>query len=594
MRITTPIPVPCRGDASPRNAGSFSPNRLPSAIAAAALFVAGALLPAAASGQQLPKGTAARIDSIFADYNKPDAPGCAVGIYKDGKIIYAKGYGSADLEHDVAITPQTRFDIGSTSKQFTAACLVLLELDGELSLEDDVRKYIPELPDYGKTITIRQMLNHTSGLRDYLGLMLMGGTDIDDHTTMNDALRVVTRQKGLDFEPGTAYEYSNTGYFLASVIVERVTGKSLRQFAAQRIFKPLGMERTTYIDDHTTVLPGRAIGYSPDVWGFFHRDVSYWEQNGDGGVFTSVEDLLRWDENFYRPNPEAGGEQLVQGLLRQGTLDDGTRIDYALGLFFDTLRGLETVQHGGSWSGYRAELMRVPGEHVSVAVLANRSDINPSKLARGTVEILLEDRFPEPDRSATSPQAGTEQETVKIDPTTFDAYAGDYALEVKPDFVLTMWREGDRYYSQATGQGPVEIFPSSDSTFFLKVVPASLTFHRDADGTVREMTLHQGGNLRARRVEKSTVTVEQLNAYAGEYYSPELETAYTIAVEEGKLTARHERFDPITLTPAGTDEFGGDQWSLQSVRFERDKTGRVVAFLVSAGRVTELRFERRK
>lgn len=565
------------------------------AVAAATVFFGNSFLPFSAQAQQVSKSIAVRIDSIFADYATPDAPGCALAVYKDGKIVYAKGYGSADLEHAIAITPQTRFDIGSTSKQFTASCILLLEQQGKLSLEDDIRKYIPEIPDYGQTITIRNMLNHTSGLRDYIGLLIMGGLNIDDVTTTKDALRVVSRQAGLDFPPGTTHEYSNTGYFLASVIVERVSGQSLRRFAAEHIFGPLGMRNTTYIDDHTEVVPNRAIGYSPDAEGIYHRNVSYWEQNGDGGVFTNVEDLLLWDENFY--HPKVGGTALTQALQTRGVLTDGTTLDYALGLYFDTLGGLETVQHSGSWGGYRAELVRVPSQHISVAVLANQSMVNPRRLAQRVLGVLLADKFPVPLKPAkvekTDSEAGTQQKEISIDPKIFDAYVGDYALDVQPDFVLTFMREGERYYSQATGQGTVEIFPSSDSTFFLKVVDGYITFHRAQDGTVPTMTLHQGNDYTAHRIERATMTPDQLTPYTGTYYNSELETGYTLSVEDGKLVARHNRFDPITLSPTAEDDFSGDQWYLDKVHFERGEDGSVQALIVSAGRVQGLRFVRK-
>lgn len=559
-------------------------------ITVALLLVCTTMMPHTMDAQTLSKSLTQRIDSIFANYNRNDSPGCAMAVYKDGKIIYAKGYGSADLEHNVPITPQSRFDIGSTSKQFTAACLVLLEEQGKLSLEDDVRKYIPELPDYGQTITIRMMLNHTSGLRDYLGLMLMSGMDIDDVTTTKDALRILTQQKNLDFSPGAAHEYSNTGYFLASVIVERVSGKSLREFAAEHLFRPLGMANTTYIDDHTEVLPNRAIGYSVGEAGAYHRDISNWEQNGDGGVFTSVEDLLLWDENFYQAR--VGGTVMTTALQRRGVLADGETIGYALGLYFDTLGGLETVEHGGSWGGYRADIIRVPSQHVSVAVLANREDANPSRMARRVLGIVLADRFTEPLPPITPTPATpvAEKKIVQIDPTLFDAYEGDYALDLDPSFVLTFKRDGDRYYSYATGQGAAEIFPSSDSTFFPKEVDASITFHREKDGSVSTMTLHQGGNYTARRVEKPMMTAEQLAPYTGEYYSPELGTRYRLVVEDGMLVAHHDRFDPITLAFAEEDHFNGDQWYLAEVEFERDEMGNVAALLVSAGRVQGLRF----
>src|SRR6266481_2181907 len=254
--------------------------------------------------------SAAAVDEVFSDLTKPGSPGCALGVYRDGKIIYAKGYGLANVEENVAITPQSVFDIGSTSKQFTAASILLLEKQGKLSINDDIRKYVPELPEYGQKITILQLLNHTSGLRDYLTLMELAGTNVDSVTTDEDALTMIVRQKALNFAPGSDWLYSNTGFFLLAVIVKRVSGKTLREFAAENIFAPLEMSHTQYRDDHTSLIPNRALAYdAKEKGGGYKLDVSYFEQTGDGAVHTSVEDLLKWEENFYRG--QIGGKEFL-------------------------------------------------------------------------------------------------------------------------------------------------------------------------------------------------------------------------------------------------------------------------------------------
>jgi len=525
-----------------------------------------------------------QVDQLMATYDRPGTPGCAVGLYRNDALAHAKGYGMADLEQGTPITSRTVFDIGSTSKQFTAASLVLLQNQGKLSLSDDVRTFIPELPDYGNVITIRHLLNHTSGLRDYIRLMLMMGTDIDDVTTDEEALRAITLQRALNFQPGEEHLYSNSGYFLASLIVERVSGQTLRTFARKHIFEPLGMNHTTYIDDHTAIVPHRAIGYDNSPRGGYRRDVSYWEQNGDGAVFTTVEDLLKWDQNFY--NPRIGGANLNEALLQRGILNSGDTLDYALGLRHGEHREVKTVRHGGSWGGYRAELMRVPSEHVSVAVLCNLGSTIPTQLARRVLEVVLADQLAEAEERVPS---ADDREMVEIDPGLFDDYVGEY--ELQPGFSLTFTREENRFFGQDTGQSRFEIFPSSDSTFFPTAFEATLTFHRDPDGTVSRLTLHQGGDHVARR--PYTLTVEELSAYAGRYYSPELETTYTLDIEDGKLVARHAKLDSTTLTPRAKDSFSGDQWYMRGVAFERGDD-HVDAMVVSAGQIKNLRFERQE
>ena len=309
-------------------------------------------------------------DEVFADLTKPGSPGCALAAARDGKIIYEKGYGLANIEEGVSITPQTVFDIGSTSKQFTAASILLLEKQGKLSVHDDIRKYLPEIPDYGHTITILHLLNHTSGLRDYLTLFELAGINIDGVTGDDDALAVIARQKALNFEPGSEWLYSNSGFFLLSVIVKRVSGKTLREFAAENIFDPLEMNQTVFRNQHTQLVGNRAMAYDPNQAGTAYvLNVSYFEQTGDGAVHTSVEDLLKWDENFY--SGQVGGQPFLAEIQEPGKLNSGKALGYAKGLFVGTYRGLRFVDHGGSWGGYRAQLLRFPDQHFSVACLCN-------------------------------------------------------------------------------------------------------------------------------------------------------------------------------------------------------------------------------
>ena len=310
-----------------------------------------------ARSQALSATDSKAIDAVFADYDKPASPGCMLGVVSDGAFLYTRGYGRANIEHDVAITQETVFDLGSTSKQFLATAILLLVEDGKVSLDDDVRKYLPEVPDYGQPITIRHLLTHTSGLRDYITLMTLAGWQMEDVTSPAQALDLVSRQKGVDFRPGAEFAYSNTGFFLSSLIVERVAGKGLAAFAAERIFEPAGMHATRYMDDHAAVVPHRATGYEPAGAGFRVAS-SNWEQLGDGAVQTTIADLLKWDANFYAPT--VGGERLVKALQNEGRLAGGRPIGYGLGLFVGTYRGLPTVRHGGSWAGYRAELLRFP------------------------------------------------------------------------------------------------------------------------------------------------------------------------------------------------------------------------------------------
>src|SRR5713101_1070258 len=399
------------------------PNRIVGGLLASALVFGNSL---AAAGNTAEEKKTVAVDEIFEDLTKAGSPGCALGVYRDGKMVYAKGYGLANLEQNVPITPQSVFDIGSTSKQFTASSILLLEKQGKLSINDDVRKYIPELPDYGQKVTILHLLYHTSGLRDYLTLMDLAGIHIDGVTTDEDALQIISRQKALNFAPGSDWLYSNTGFFLLSVIVKRVSGKTLREFAGENIFTPLAMTHTQFRDDHTSLIANRAMAYDAKEKAPGYRlNVSYFEQTGDGAVHTSVEDLLKWDENFY--SGQIGGKDFLTEVQEQGKLNSGKVLDYAKGLFIEDYRGLRTVSHGGAWGGYRAELLRFPEQHFSVACLCNLGNAAPSKRAHQVADIYLASSLkPKQEKKKEGEESRKKKDSIKLTEEQLQAYTGDY------------------------------------------------------------------------------------------------------------------------------------------------------------------------
>ena len=451
----------------------------------------------------------AAVDQVFAEYSKPGSPGCALGVFRDGKIIYEKGYGLASVEENVAITPQTVFDIGSTSKQFTASSILLLEKQGKLSVHDDIRKYIPELPDYGRPITILNLLNHTSGLRDYLVLMSLAGINTDSVTTDGDALGLIVRQNRLNFEPGTDYLYSNTGFFLLSVIVKRVSGKTLREYAQENIFAPLGMRHTQYRDDHALLIPNRALAYDPKEGGGYSLDVSYFEQTGDGAVHTTVEDLQKWDENFY--SAQIGGKDFLAELQERGKLAAGKTLDYAKGLVVSEYRGLRTVSHGGSWGGYRAQLLRFPDQHFSVACLCNVGTADTSALSRGVADVYLSAQMkPQEPAKAAPPQAAgaPEAQQAKESPTPtaeeLAAYAGDYWSEelrvtyriaAKDGGLVLTDLIGADLISHAAGFVHRELRPAGSDEFQMSHPRWTCHFTRDASHRVNGFRLDAGRTL---------------------------------------------------------------------------------------------------
>jgi len=342
--------------------------------------------------QDLDAGTKLRIDSVFSRFTVPGSPGCALGVMRAGRLVYAKGYGLASIELSLSITPSTVFDLGSVSKQFTALAVVLLAQDGKLSLDDEIQKYLPEIPRYAKPVTIRHLLHHTSGIRDYIDLLSWSGVREEAVTGDREALAVLARQQAPNFEAGAEYLYSNSGFFLLSVIVRRASGQSLRTFAAERIFGPLGMRHTFYLDSHSEIVPGKAGSYSPASGRQgFQLALANWEQTGDGAVQTTVEDLLQWERNF--GSGAVGGEAGIRTLETTGVLNNGKPINYALGQVVDRYRGLRRVSHGGSWAGFRAYFSRFPEQHTAISVLCNVANGVPSVSATRVADMVLASSF---------------------------------------------------------------------------------------------------------------------------------------------------------------------------------------------------------
>src|SRR5580693_8866279 len=362
-----------------------------------------------AKAQTLPPDVARQVDKVFEKWDKPESPGCALGVYKDGQIVYKRGYGIADLNDDVPITPATVFHVASMSKQFTAASIVLLAQQGKLSLDDDVHKYIPELPDFGERITIRHLVYHTSGLRDQWSLLGLAGWRYSlDLITDDDVLELVSRQKELNFKPGEKHVYCNTGYTLLAQIVKRVSGQSLREFTSSRIFAPLGMKNTHFRDDHAEIVKHIAYGYEEGKGrNVFRLSVTNFDTVGATSLLTTVEDLAHWDENFY--NPRVGGAAMIAQQLERGKLNSGKELDYAFGLVHGKYRGLETVDHGGADAGYRADLLRFPEQHFSIACLCNQGETNPSQLTRKAGDFFLPKLWapPPPDNGEVSAKSVT-------------------------------------------------------------------------------------------------------------------------------------------------------------------------------------------
>ena len=429
-----------------------------------------------------------RLDPIFASYASGRTPGCAVGVYRAGDILFARGYGYADLEHDVPLTDTSVFLLASVSKQFTAAAVLLLAGDGKLSLDDDVRKFIPELPDYGKRMTLRHLLHHTSGVRDYGLLLELEGRESEPLTNA-DMLWLLSHQRSLNFPPGSAFAYSNSGYVLLSIVVERVSGMTFSAFLKQRVFDPLGMEASSVAQDHSRLVPGRAIGYTMRPDGSLRTSVNVRDYTGPGNVMTTIRDLSRWDSNFYAL--KIGGQALVDGLRTRDNLEDGKPTTYAMGLGIGESLGRPVETHAGAAYGYRTVLVRYPGERLAVAVLCNDASAKPSELAEQVAKAFLPAieavASPQSGPSATLPSAAAAG-AVAFKPAELAEYAGRYGSdELTRDVQIVV--DGEKLLLGPWGSTPgaEPLLPTARDTFQRGGLTA--TFERTARGRIKAVVL---------------------------------------------------------------------------------------------------------
>jgi CubicO group peptidase (beta-lactamase class C family) len=458
-----------------------------SRIVAAAL--AAILVPALAGAQPWPADE--RIDSIFATWDRDGSPGCALGVMRDGRFVYQRGYGMANLDYAIPNSPRMVYYVGSVSKQFTAAAIARLALAGRLGLDDPVRKYIPELPDYGRPLTVRHLVHHTSGIRDIYVLMNLAGIRMEDVLPDEEALALIARQKELNFLPGDDYLYSNSGYWLLGQIVERVTGESLREYARKNLFEPLGMSRTHFHDDPGHLMTDRVVSYvRADDGAYRIADLPNFDKIGAGGLYTTVEDLLKWDQNFYEPG--VGGEAFLEQMHTRGVLNRGDTLSYAFGLTIGMHRGLRTVRHGGSLMGFRAELLRFPEQRLTVAVLCNLGDIAPSRLAERVAAVFLGDRMmpaapPSPaaeDRDDPRAEAAPSHAVGSLHP-----YVGEYrSEEVQATYRVVL--RGTDLVLERRAAAPAPLVPTSAETF--RAGNLELRFRRDVTGVVDAFTVQAG------------------------------------------------------------------------------------------------------
>ena len=526
------------------------------------------------------------IDEIFAQWDKRGSPGFALAVIREGESVYRRGYGIADLDHDIPIAPDSVFHAASLAKQFTAMAVLLLVNDGRLSLADDARTYLPELPDFGVPITIRHLLQHTSGIRDQWVLVTMAGWRLsDDVVREEDVLHFVSRMRALNFRPGDQFLYSNTGYTLAALIVKRVSGLSLRDFAEARIFRPLGMTRSQFRDAHGLVVADHAYGYRVGPDDAFELRMPNYDLVGPTNLLTTVEDLARWEHNFYH---QALGGEAVDQMQQPGTLTSGQSIPYGLGLFVSTYRGQPIVEHDGRDAGYRAHLIRFPELGFAIACLCNLAVPDgslPGRLARKVVDLYLVDRLgpppgPDGDDPVPAPRAD------------IGALVGAYWSASREE-VARVWVDGSTLQlGLALDAGPLLPLGANRFRWRGQLQSADVEFLLADNGQPAGLLLWAEAWI---AMTPADATPEAMAEYEGLYHSEEIETTYDVRVGGSWLVIARQKYPPTALTPVFRDAFALVQLGLLrfgTLRFTRDAQQRITGFLIGGDRLRSFRFVR--
>ncbi|MFN7999633.1 MAG: serine hydrolase domain-containing protein [Acidobacteriota bacterium] len=540
------------------------------------LLAAVAASSAAQSKKPAAQTTTARVNKLFEKWDKPTSPGCALSVIKDGQIIHKRGFGMANLDHDIPITPATIFHVASVSKQFTAASIALLAQQNKLSLDDPVRKYIPELPDFGTPITIRHLVHHTSGLRDQWTLLGLSGLRYGlDRIADSDVLDVMARQKDLNFRPGEKYLYCNTGYTLLAVIVARVSGQSFREFTDANIFRPLGMKNTHFRDDFAEIVKNQAYGYLP-TGNTFRVGATNFDTTGATSLLTTVEDLALWDQNFY--TPKVGGAAFIEQMRQRGKLNNGETISYAFAQTQGKYHGLPIEEHSGADSGYRAHLMRFPEEHFSVAVTCNAGPVDTSNLARKVADIYLAGKFKDAPNQ-TAPAA--------LSDAQLQGKAGLY-LDQESGDTMTVVLTGKQLSLQAGGQN-LELLALSENRFRIAERPGEIRF--ESGSAPRLVRVDEaGGKVAYDFLPPFSLPASQLADYLGDYVSEEIEPVFRLQIQGDKLMLARLKYRAASLQPIARDVFLTNSGSLH---FTRNGQNQITGFTYNLGRVRNFRMKRK-
>lgn len=541
-----------------------------------------------AFSQPGPDSLGKKIDRLFEKWDHPNSPGFAAGIVRNDSLIFSKGFGIANLEYNIPITPATIFHMASVSKQFTAFSIVLLARQGRLQLDDDIHKHLPWFPDLKEKITIRHLLNHTSGIRDQWQLLAISGTRLDDVITQEHIVKVLSRQRALNFKPGEQYMYCNSGYTLLAEIVHAVTGQTLRQFTDSAIFKPLGMHDTHFHDDCTEIVKGRAYSYQRTGDTHFTNSVLSYSNAGATSLFTNINDMSKWIMNFY--DHKVGDQQDIDQLTQRGRLNDGSETDYALGIGIIRHKGWKGFAHDGADAGYRTSMIVFPDLKMGFLAFSNLGDTYAGGRGLAMADLFLTDTTKtggKPDR--TSPDSSR---AVLKDPSYFKKFLGDYVSDERGKRIRLRIQD-NKLYCDPAGPGPTQLLMQiNDTLSFFDHPEVKGTFSVPRPGDTLVTAFSPTERQVYRKYTPLLGTDQVLKTFTGVYYCPELECKYNIVLKDHRLVLTNFKYEDTPLTFEGTDHLFNNFWAMYHIRMLRNAKGQMAGFEVNSDRVMHLKFNK--
>lgn len=528
------------------------------------IFTFGLALPSSQASEAVLRDTSLinlKIDSLFSTWNNSDSPGMMVSISKKGNSVYQKGFGIADLEHDLPINSETIFDVGSISKQFTGYAIAVLINEGRLSINDDIRDYLPELHDHAHTITIGHLLYHTSGLRDSPALMELAGFRIDDAWTFDRLLRIAFNQKELNFTPGSEYSYSNTGYNLLAEIVQRVTGQGFHEWTEENIFRPLNMKNSHFQHDYTSIKKNKAKSYSLGDHSNYYSHPHNASCLGAGSLLTSTEDLQKW--SGFLMNPQDRDKAILETMLQVGKLNNGSSTRYAFGVGLLDYAGINMIRHSGQWTSFNSTLNCYPDHQLSIAILAN-TDVNPSQIATQIADLYLDEYKEQTDKK--------DIQQIELNKSLLQKFATTYRNETMGIERQIQMTGGALFYVRSP-ENKTLMLPISDNYFVLQNSEQKIEVMFKSQNEKRTMlvTVNESDSLLFKEFTPMQYSASQLKSLEGTFFCEELETSYSIVVEEDLLTAKHIWGNLVKFTPLRKDYFKGDQRYFESMEYVRDE-----------------------